>query len=94
MSSQRCLHIVIRGKVQGVFFRATTAEKARSLGLSGWVRNLPDGSVEVVVKGDEEKLKELIEFCHKGPPLARVTEVLVQEVEDPKDLPHPFSIRY
>lgn len=94
MGSPRCLHIVVRGKVQGVFFRATTAETARGLGLSGWVRNSPDGSVEVMVKGEEEKLKELMEFCHKGPPLARVTEVLVEEIRDPGDLPHPFAIRY
>jgi acylphosphatase len=47
-----------------------------------------------MVKGEEEKLKELMEFCHKGPPLARVTEVLVEEIRDPGDLPHPFAIRY
>ena len=61
------IHIFITGSVQGVFFRATTQEKARELGLTGWVRNLPDGRVEVLAEGDEEKLKDLLEWCRGGP---------------------------
>ena len=65
----------IYGRVQGVFFRATTAELATKLGLDGYVRNCNDGSVEVFAQGDEEKLHELIKFLHKGPELAKVEKV-------------------
>lgn len=87
-------HIIVKGRVQGVFFRAHTAQVAQRLGLKGWVRNLPEGSVEIMVEGEEEKLKEFLAFCHQGPPLARVEEVIVEEVNDPLSLPFPFTIRY
>lgn len=67
------VHLFVSGRVQGVFFRAHTRDLARRLGLKGFVRNLPDGRVEVVAEGPEEKLQELIEFCRHGPPLAHVT---------------------
>ncbi len=72
------VHITVSGRVQGVFFRANTVDVARRLGLVGFVRNLPDGRVEVVAEGEEEKLRELIAWCHQGPPLARVAEVKVR----------------
>jgi len=71
-------HIFISGKVQGVFFRATTRDKANELGVKGWVRNLRDGRVEAVFEGDEDAVKKLIEWCHVGPPSARVEKVEVK----------------
>lgn len=66
---------VVRGRVQGVFYRAWTQQTARSLGLKGWVRNLPDGSVELLAQGAAEPLRELLRLCREGPPAARVTAV-------------------
>lgn len=87
----RRAHVFIAGKVQGVFFRATTREKARDLGVSGWVRNLEDGRVEAVFEGEPEAVEEMLEFCHEGPEAARVEEVEVQE-EEPEGL-EGFSVR-
>ncbi len=70
-------HVYISGRVQGVFFRANTRRVAKSLGLKGFVRNLPDGRVEAVFEGEEEAVKRAIEWCHRGPPLARVDKVEV-----------------
>jgi len=71
-------HVIISGKVQGVFFRASTQDEAVRLGLTGWVKNLPDGSVEAVFEGDKKKIEEVIAWCRKGPPWARVKEVKVK----------------
>ncbi|HDL85026.1 MAG TPA: acylphosphatase [Candidatus Acetothermia bacterium] len=68
-------HLLISGRVQGVFYRTSTQDKARSLGLSGWVCNLPDGRVEIIVQGRPEDVQELIVWAHSGPPLAIVDEV-------------------
>lgn len=70
-------HVVVCGRVQGVFFRAHTQEEARSLGLSGWVRNLSDGRVELVAEGEEERIMALLAWVRVGPPAARVEEVQV-----------------
>lgn len=72
------VRLIVRGRVQGVFFRGATVEEARSLGLTGWVRNLPDGSVEIVAEGKSATLRMLIAWAHVGPPAARVDE-LVEE---------------
>jgi len=64
-----------RGRVQGVWFRAFTREQAIAAGLTGWVRNLPDGSVEAVFEGDEDVIRRAIEKCRQGPPSARVDQV-------------------
>jgi len=71
----RRLHMIIHGRVQGVFFRASTEEKARALGLTGWVSNLRDGTVEVMAEGSEEKLRALLHWCHQGPDHAHVAKV-------------------
>jgi acylphosphatase len=63
---------IVRGRVQGVGFRASTGEVARELGLAGWVRNLPDGAVEVEAEGEEPALRELERFLRQGPRMARV----------------------
>lgn len=75
------MHLIIEGRVQGVWFRESTRKKALSLGVTGWVRNLPDGTVEVVAEGDKDKVKELVKWCYKGPPAARVTRVHEQKEE-------------
>ena len=69
------VHLKINGRVQGVYFRASTAEQARRLGLTGWVMNCPDSSVEVVAEGQRGELEKLINWCRKGPPGAQVKEV-------------------
>lgn len=69
----------VRGKVQGVFFRKSTEEKAKELGLKGWVRNESDGSVYLEAQGPEEEVRSLISWCHDGPPQAEVTQVSFSE---------------
>lgn len=69
--------VKIAGRVQGVYFRASTCQEAQGLGVTGWVRNCSDGSVELVAEGPREKLDQLIAWCHRGPAGARVTEVTV-----------------
>lgn len=87
------LHVVIEGLVQGVFFRAATKNKADSLGLQGWVRNLPDGRVEAVFEGDEGNLETMLAWCRKGPSHAKVTDVKITE-EPYEGTLRGFSIRY
>lgn len=70
--------VIVTGNVQGVFFRSTTRSKARLLGLKGWVRNLPDGSLEVVIEGNRDDVETLIEFCKKGPEGADVFDARVE----------------
>ncbi|MCA9730153.1 MAG: acylphosphatase [Candidatus Eisenbacteria bacterium] len=92
MSPARQLRAIVTGRVQGVYFRGSTEERARALDLAGWVRNLPDGSVEVRAEGTESALEELLTFLHEGPPAARVTAVRSERLED-APLSRPFSIR-
>ena len=76
-------HVVVRGRVQGVSFRAWMRERAQARGVSGWVRNRPDGSVEAVISGADEAVKALIAALHTGPPAANVDEVRVTDTESP-----------
>lgn len=71
-------HVIISGKVQGVYFRAGTRDQALALGVAGWVRNRPDGTVEGVLEGDREKVEELIRWCRQGPPRAAVSGVQIE----------------
>ena len=71
-------HAIIQGRVQGVFFRVETRRAARGYGVSGWVRNLPDGTVEAVFEGTREQVEQVLEWCRKGPPLGRVDGVDVK----------------
>ena len=75
MSEQ--VRLLITGRVQGVFFRTSTRKQATILGINGWVRNLPGGQVEVLAKGEGEAVKNLIAWCHKGPPGAYVEEIKI-----------------
>lgn len=73
--------VTVHGRVQGVWFRASTAEVAQSLGVRGHARNRADGTVEVLALGDPQAVEQLIEWLWQGPPLARVTEVVVEEID-------------
>jgi acylphosphatase len=75
------VHVIISGDVQGIGYRFHTRIKARNLGLKGFVRNLESGDVEAVFEGEENKVKEMIEWCKKGPTFAKVDDVKV-EFED------------
>ena len=75
---QERVHILVSGRVQGVLFRKTMMDLAKTLGVTGWARNLRDGSVEAIAEGERTRLEELIEFCHSGPPGARVSNVGVE----------------
>jgi len=69
------LQIMVRGRVQGVFFRASAQREARRLGLCGWVRNRPDGAVEILAEGEEVAIRDLCSWAQKGPGAARVERV-------------------
>ncbi len=74
------VRLIVEGKVQGVWFRESTRREASHLGVFGWVRNRPDGKVEVLAEGPEERVRSLVAWCHHGPPAARVHKV--QEYEE------------
>ena len=86
-------HIKVTGRVQGVFFRKATQEKAHELHLTGWVKNSDDDSVEVFAQGDETNLDKFIEWCRQGPPRARVQDIQITDEENDDRLTR-FSILY
>ena len=88
----KCIHLIVSGRVQGVFFRANVRNKANELGLKGYAKNLENGDVEVVAEGNEEKIKELIDFIKNGPGIASVTGVQVKHKE-PENFKN-FEIRH
>ncbi|ODS36746.1 MAG: acylphosphatase [Candidatus Altiarchaeales archaeon WOR_SM1_86-2] len=85
-------HVYISGMVQGVFYRASTRDAAKRIGVAGWVRNLPNGDVEAVFEGEKERVERMIEWCRSGPRAARVDDVRV-EWEPPQD-EDDFAVRY
>ncbi len=85
--------VIFSGRVQGVWFRAFTSEAAVAEGLSGWVRNLPDGSVEALFEGEETAVKMVIEKCRQGPPSARVNNVEIKWDNASNEF-DSFNIRY
>lgn len=86
-------HIFVQGMVQGVFFRVKTRQKAKVLGVTGWVKNLPDDRVEAVFEGEKEKVEQIIEWIKKGPLFSRVDDVKV-DFEEYKGEFESFEIRY
>jgi len=88
----KCVHLIVSGRVQGVFFRDNTRRKAIELGLKGYAKNLSDGNVEVVAQGEEEKINQLIDFIKKNPGYSKVTNITKKhkELENFKG----FEIRY
>jgi acylphosphatase len=91
MSDRIRAHVYVSGRVQGVFYRATTRDTARDRGVDGWVRNRDDGRVEAVFEGPESAVEELIDWCHTGSPAAEVDDVTVSR-EEPAGL-DGFEIR-
>jgi len=77
MSDRTRAHVLVSGHVQGVYFRATTQETARDIGVDGWVKNRDDGRVEAVFEGPASAVEELVTFCHDGSPAATVEDVEV-----------------
>jgi acylphosphatase len=71
------VHVIISGRVQGVWFRTSTKQKADDLGISGWAKNTAEGNVEAVFEGEKAKIDEMIAWCWIGPPLARVSDVKI-----------------
>jgi len=92
MAAKR-LHMFVSGMVQGVYYRANAQDKAMSLGLTGWVRNLLDGRVEILAEGDEKKLEELYEYCRNNPGMSKVDDV-VASWEKPSGGFREFGISY
>ncbi len=86
------VQLTIEVCVQGVFFRTSTVQEAKRLGVKGWVRNCPDGSVEVVAEGRKKKIDDLIQWCHQGPAGAQVRSVQLRR-EDHQGAFENFSIR-
>ncbi|MGQ9720296.1 MAG: acylphosphatase [Candidatus Jordarchaeum sp.] len=86
-------HVFVSGRVQGVFFRSDTKDEADKRGVNGWVRNLGDGRVEAVFEGDKNKVEEMIQWCKRGPPAAKVTGLNVSFGEYTGEFKN-FSIRY
>lgn len=87
----RC-RVVVHGRVQGVFFRAACERVANGLGVKGWVRNRPDGSVEVVAEGRRDAVGKLLAWCRDGPPNARVDRVEI--TDEPVAAERSFRVRY
>ena len=85
--------IIVSGRVQGVFYRARTQERARAHGIAGWVRNCPDGRVEALLEGDREAVSRVITWCRQGPPSAHVTGLEVSWGEASGEFTD-FSIKY
>ncbi|HEX6848806.1 MAG TPA: acylphosphatase [Chitinophagaceae bacterium] len=82
----KTVRLTIKGKVQGVFYRATAKDVADLIGIKGWVRNLPDNNVEITATATEETLQKFVQWCKQGPPKARVDEVVVDDLD-----PQAFS---
>jgi len=86
------VHLVVHGRVQGVYFRQSSAEEAGRLGVRGWVRNRRDGTVEAVVEGARAQVDAFVAWCRRGPPMAVVTQLDLTESE-PVGLPEGFDVR-
>ena len=90
--SRKRVHVYISGRVQGVYFRATTRDRATERDVNGWVRNLDDGRVEAVFEGDPEAVEAMVEFCYEGSSMANVSTVEVSE-EEPEGI-EGFEVRW
>lgn len=88
----RRIHAIISGRVQGVSYRASAAREAQRLGVVGWVRNTPEGAVELEAEGTADAIEALVAWCRRGPPTARVLQVAVEE-RAPTAADDGFAIR-
>lgn len=89
-SGRKTIKIVVKGRVQGVSFRASLHERAVRLRVDGWVRNRPDGSVEALLQGDVESVRRVVEWARVGPPMAEVSAVAEEALEQ---YPHQIGFR-
>jgi len=87
------LHLIIHGRVQGVWFRASTQEVANQLEIKGWVRNTPDGAVEAHIQGEDSSVEKMLSWCYQGPPGARVDHIDIKKV-NPEEEYTAFNLRY
>ena len=87
------VHVYVSGRVQGVFFRAATQRAAEGFNLTGWVRNMNDSQVEAVFEGEDENVDKMLDWCHIGPPAARVENVTIKEEPYTGEF-RDFSIKY
>ena len=94
MSAPKQVRVIVRGLVQGVFFRASTEEAAKERGLTGYVRNNPDGTVEAVFIGRPEDIDYILAWCRRGPKGARVDDVDIKNEELTEDHLTDFTINY
>ncbi len=92
LPGQIAVRVFVSGKVQGVGYRFSTVDRARRLGLNGWVRNLPDRRVEAVFEGEPAAVEQMVKWCHAGPSAAVVEAVAVQQVKSSGM--RGFEIRY
>ncbi len=81
MNAKKSVHVIISGRVQGVFFRMETQRAAQRYNVKGWVRNCVDGTVEAVFEADSEKVDQMIEWCKKGPSMASVSDLKINRIE-------------
>jgi acylphosphatase len=91
--TKKRIHIIVSGRVQGVFYRLSTKRKAKILNLTGWVKNLPDRTVEIIAEGEEDNLRKLLVWCRKGSLIARVDDMKTEWKEFKGEFEY-FSIRY
>lgn len=89
----RRIRAIVSGRVQGVAYRASTCTEARRLGIVGWVKNRADGTVELEAEGADDMVAALVQWCHQGPPAARVARVEVSELA-PTGAERDFQITY
>jgi len=90
--SRKRVHVYVSGRVQGVYYRATTRDEATERGVDGWVKNRDDGEVEAVFEGDPDAVEEMVDFCYDGSSMANVSTVDVEE-EEPEGL-DGFEVRW
>ncbi len=90
---KKTVRVIISGKVQGVWYRASTKQMAEKIGITGWVRNTSEGNVEAMFEGEEDLVNEMIEWCNQGPPLARVDNLTIENIEN-KEKFDGFNIKY
>ena len=93
MSGRKRAHVIVEGRVQGVFFRAYTSDEAKKLGLAGWVRNRPEGTVEAIIEGDADAVDAMLQWFYQGSPGSKVTKVNSSE-EPPVGDSTTFEIHY
>jgi acylphosphatase len=93
MTGIKRVHVIVEGRVQGVFFRAFTRDEAVRLGLSGWVRNRSNGSVEAIIEGEKTAVEKMLQWFYQGSPNSVVEKVLASE-ESPVDDSRTFEIHY